>query len=46
VTSSAGCAVVGGRGVNASSANAAESQEDNDDVFGSQVKSFLTCIIF
>jgi hypothetical protein len=34
-------ATVCGRGANASSANAADSQEDNGEVFGSQVKDFL-----
>src|SRR5205814_1691265 len=43
-TSSAGRAAAGGRGANASPTNAAESQEDNDDVFGSQVKDFLTFV--
>jgi hypothetical protein len=45
-TLSAGRATAGGRGATASLANAAESQEDNDDIFGSQVKDFLTFIIF
>jgi hypothetical protein len=38
---SVGCAAAGGHGANASWANAADTQEDNDEVFGSQVKDFL-----